>query len=63
MFLPGYDDIVQVRDQMSTITEKMRVKPVVFTLHSQINTQEQQKVFEKVPFGSRKVVSNSNFVF
>lgn len=63
VFLPGYDDIINIRDQMSSIFDYVRIKPIIFTLHSQINTQEQQKVFDRVAYGERKVVCNFSLIY
>uniref|UniRef100_A0A915AZR3 Uncharacterized protein n=1 Tax=Parascaris univalens TaxID=6257 RepID=A0A915AZR3_PARUN len=56
IFLPGYEDILTIRESVMTELESCSKKPVVFTLHSQMNSQDQQKVFDPVPAGCRKVV-------
>ncbi|KAI1728932.1 helicase associated domain (HA2) domain-containing protein [Ditylenchus destructor] len=60
VFLPGYEDIATIRNQMNDYTANARTKPVVFTLHSQVNSHDQQKVFESIPRGSRKVILSTN---
>lgn len=56
VFLPGFDDIFQMRDKINTETWPLR-RPVIFTLHSQMNSFDQQKVFDAVGQNERKVVS------
>jgi len=45
VFLPGYEEICNVYYRIMTIFEegKFNCEPVVFTLHSQINMNAQQK--------------------
>lgn len=56
VFLPGYDDILTIRERLIAANDT-QTKPMVFTLHSQMNSQDQQRVFESAPRGQRKVVS------
>ncbi|KAI1706212.1 helicase associated domain (HA2) domain-containing protein [Ditylenchus destructor] len=60
VFLPGYEEIATIRKQIPDYTKDIETKPVVFILHSQVNSQDQQKVFESVPQGSRKVILSTN---
>uniref|UniRef100_A0A1I8BYJ8 Helicase ATP-binding domain-containing protein n=1 Tax=Meloidogyne hapla TaxID=6305 RepID=A0A1I8BYJ8_MELHA len=57
VFLPGYEEICNVYYRIMSIFEdgKFNFEPVIFTLHSQINMNAQQKVFERVKEGQRKV--------
>ncbi|KAL6729416.1 hypothetical protein Aduo_000470 [Ancylostoma duodenale] len=59
VFLPGFDDIVQMRDKINNETWPMR-RPVIFTLHSQMNSFDQQKVFDAVGQNERKVILSTN---
>uniref|UniRef100_A0A915MGP4 RNA helicase n=1 Tax=Meloidogyne javanica TaxID=6303 RepID=A0A915MGP4_MELJA len=56
VFLPGYEEICNVYYRIMTIFEegKFNCEPVVFTLHSQINMNAQQKD------GQRKVILSTN---
>ncbi|EPB73128.1 helicase protein, partial [Ancylostoma ceylanicum] len=59
VFLPGFDDIVQMRDKINNETWPLR-RPVIFTLHSQMNSFDQQKVFDAVGQNERKVILSTN---
>ncbi|WKX89682.1 hypothetical protein Q1695_008934 [Nippostrongylus brasiliensis] len=59
VFLPGFDDIVQMRDKITSDSWGGR-RPVIFTLHSQMNSFDQQKVFDSVGAGERKVILSTN---
>lgn len=52
--------MVALRDAVLADGEMARIKPVVFTLHSQMQNIDQQKVFEAALPGTRKVVSIFN---
>uniref|UniRef100_A0A183DWH4 Helicase C-terminal domain-containing protein n=1 Tax=Gongylonema pulchrum TaxID=637853 RepID=A0A183DWH4_9BILA len=59
VFLPGYDDIVTVREK----ARQMRgcvTRPSIFMLHSQMSSRDQQRVFEPVGPGYRKVILSTN---
>lgn len=58
VFLPGYDDIINIRDKLSLLNDNKKYIPAVFILHSQVNTYEQLGIFDKVPYGCRKIVRN-----
>lgn len=55
MFLPGYEDILAVRDKAIKM-QGCSTKPAIFTLHSQMGSQDQQRVFDPVGCGYRKLV-------
>ena len=57
VFLPGYDDIMTLRDSIVNAKWETNRKPVTFMLHSQMNSQDQQRVFDTVRSNARKVVS------
>ncbi|KAH7727727.1 Protein F52B5.3 [Aphelenchoides avenae] len=59
VFLPGYDDILTIRERLIDANDT-QTKPMVFTLHSQMNSQDQQRVFESAPRGQRKVILSTN---
>ncbi|XP_040915601.1 3'-5' RNA helicase YTHDC2 isoform X2 [Toxotes jaculatrix] len=63
IFLPGYDEIVSLRDRIlyddkrfSTHTERFQV----FTLHSDMQTLDQKKVMKTSPPGVRKIILSTN---
>ena len=64
IFLPGYDDIVTLRDRITNDSDITRSSDIrLFTLHSAAqSSSEQKQVFQPAPAGTRKIVS-SNFVF
>jgi HrpA-like RNA helicase len=55
VFLPGYDDIVTLRDMLRDIPELL-----VLTLHSQMGSIDQKKIFKPAPYGVRKVILSTN---
>ncbi|CAG9533588.1 unnamed protein product [Cercopithifilaria johnstoni] len=59
VFLPGYEDILAVRDKAIKM-QGCSTKPAIFTLHSQMGSQDQQRVFEPVGRGYRKVILSTN---
>ncbi|CAD5207263.1 unnamed protein product [Bursaphelenchus okinawaensis] len=59
VFLPGYDDILTLRDKVKEFANTV-FEPVIFTLHSQMNSQDQQKVFDPVRHGQKKVILSTN---
>ncbi|KAF7631095.1 hypothetical protein Mgra_00008682 [Meloidogyne graminicola] len=62
VFLPGYEEISNVYSRVCSIIEhgKFNCEPVIFTLHSQINMNAQQKVFDHVKPGQRKLILSTN---
>uniref|UniRef100_A0A158Q6T0 RNA helicase n=1 Tax=Elaeophora elaphi TaxID=1147741 RepID=A0A158Q6T0_9BILA len=59
VFLPGYEDILAVREKAIKM-HGCSTKPAIFTLHSQMGSQDQQRVFEPVGRGYRKVILSTN---
>ncbi|KAK2151127.1 hypothetical protein LSH36_375g06007 [Paralvinella palmiformis] len=61
VFLPGYDEIVSLRD---SIQEDKRFadsnRYILYTLHSQMQSQDQKKVFRNAPAGVRKIILSTN---
>jgi len=62
VFLPGYDEIVNLKQLLFTGHEMGRYSNelVVFLLHSNIQTGDQRSAFEKPPRGVRKIVLSTN---
>ncbi|XP_061571968.1 3'-5' RNA helicase YTHDC2 isoform X2 [Cololabis saira] len=63
IFLPGYDEIVTLRDRIlfddkRFFTHSERYQ--VFTLHSEIQTQDQKRVMKTSPPGVRKIILSTN---
>ena len=61
MFLPGYDDLVKIREVLSEsrwFTEGGQHS--LFVLHSNMQSGDQRRVFRPVPAGTRKVVLSTN---
>jgi hypothetical protein len=56
VFLPGYEDILAVNDKIIENEKNFKTRPMIYTLHSQMNSGDQQKVFDAAPNGTRKVV-------
>ncbi|KAL0870333.1 hypothetical protein ABMA27_005350 [Loxostege sticticalis] len=59
IFLPGYDDIVTLRDMITSDTEMAALKFQTFTLHSNMQTLDQKKVFNPLP-NARKIIISTN---
>ncbi|XP_043241748.1 3'-5' RNA helicase YTHDC2-like isoform X2 [Amphibalanus amphitrite] len=62
VFLPGYDDLVKVREVLSE--SRWFTEPpgqhALFVLHSNMQSGDQRRVFRPVPAGTRKVVLSTN---
>ncbi|XP_071794185.1 3'-5' RNA helicase YTHDC2-like isoform X2 [Asterias amurensis] len=62
VFLPGYDDIVSLRDTLlsdeSMFSDSSHYQ--VYTLHSSMQSSDQKKVFRKSVVGVRKIVLSTN---
>ncbi|XP_013174019.1 PREDICTED: probable ATP-dependent RNA helicase YTHDC2 [Papilio xuthus] len=59
VFLPGYDDIVALRDLIQSCAEMNVLKYQIFTLHSNMQTLDQKKVFNPLP-NARKIIISTN---
>lgn len=59
IFLPGYDDIVTLRDMIQGCPEMNVHKYQIFTLHSNMQTLDQKKVFNPLP-NARKIIISTN---
>lgn len=62
VFLPGFEDISNVRNKILDNSTGFRRQSRIYTLHSQMNSADQQKVFEKLPDPSteRKIILSTN---
>ncbi|CAI4228096.1 unnamed protein product [Auanema sp. JU1783] len=60
VFLPGYEDINQVREKILECPRSHGYQPQIFILHSQMNSSDQQKVFEAPAPGRRKIILSTN---
>ncbi|XP_072038537.1 3'-5' RNA helicase YTHDC2-like [Amphiura filiformis] len=62
VFLPGYDDIVTLRDKLLNDERKFSDSNTyrIYTLHSAMQSSDQKKVFQTTPRGSRKVILSTN---
>ncbi|XP_054169312.1 3'-5' RNA helicase YTHDC2-like [Oppia nitens] len=61
MFLPGLEDILAVRD--SILLEQKRFNPrnyQIFILHSQMQSSDQKRVFNRLPNNCRKIILATN---
>lgn len=59
VFLPGYGDIVSLRDLLRNQSNS-RDKFLILCLHSQMSSIDQSKVFRPSPRGLRKVILATN---
>uniref|UniRef100_A0A7E4ZYR7 RNA helicase n=1 Tax=Panagrellus redivivus TaxID=6233 RepID=A0A7E4ZYR7_PANRE len=60
VFLPGYDDILSVKDRIKTGLNS-RTVPQLFMLHSQMNSSDQHRVFDHFSNPTeRKVILSTN---
>lgn len=59
VFLTGYDDIIYLRDLIQTCNEMRHVNYQLYTLHSNMQTPDQKKVFMKSP-NVRKIIISTN---
>ena len=61
VFLPGYDDIVAMKDRLFGDKEFSKSnKYVIFMLHSMMQLSGQRKVFRRPPTGVRKIILATN---
>eukprot|EP00794_Sanderia_malayensis_P018689 gene18689-20576_t len=61
IFLPGYDDIVGLRDRLALDREfSKEEKYIVYPLHSMMQPLHQRKVFRRPPSGVRKIILSTN---
>ncbi|XP_029941306.1 3'-5' RNA helicase YTHDC2 isoform X2 [Salarias fasciatus] len=63
IFLPGYDDIVALRDCILYEDKRFAAHPdrySVFILHSDMQTQDQRRAMKTSPPGIRKIILSTN---
>ncbi|RWS31417.1 putative ATP-dependent RNA helicase YTHDC2-like protein [Leptotrombidium deliense] len=61
VFLPGYDEIVNLRELiLSDFQHFDSNKYVLFTLHSQMQSNDHKRVFKRVPPDVRKIILATN---
>lgn len=62
VFLPGYDDIVTMREKINSEERRMneRYRYNLFILHSNMQTSDQKRVFRPSPQGTRKIILSTN---
>ncbi|UYV78744.1 YTHDC2 [Cordylochernes scorpioides] len=62
IFLPGYDDIVNLREMILTDEHHLpdSSRFIIYTLHSQIQSSDQKRVFKVPPPGVRKIILATN---
>lgn len=60
IFLPGYDDIVKLRDMINEDKFFEKYKYVMYILHSNMQSADQKKVFNAPPVGVRKIILSTN---
>uniref|UniRef100_A0A3B3T4R6 RNA helicase n=1 Tax=Paramormyrops kingsleyae TaxID=1676925 RepID=A0A3B3T4R6_9TELE len=63
IFLPGYDEIVSLRDRILYDDKRFADNSQrfqVFTLHSNMQTSDQKKVLKSMPPGVRKIILSTN---
>ncbi|XP_076053319.1 3'-5' RNA helicase YTHDC2-like isoform X3 [Oratosquilla oratoria] len=62
IFLPGYDDIVTLRERI--LAEEKKFLPggkyIIFCLHSSMQSSDQKRVFRPAPTGVRKIILSTN---
>jgi len=59
IFLPGYDEIVTLRDLITSSSKISQNCYELFTLHSQIQNLDQKKVFDPI-LNKRKIILSTN---
>uniref|UniRef100_A0A3Q2EH85 RNA helicase n=1 Tax=Cyprinodon variegatus TaxID=28743 RepID=A0A3Q2EH85_CYPVA len=59
IFLPGYDEIVTLRDRIFS-DDRMSTHYQVFTLHSDMQTLDQKRAMKPTPSGVRKIILSTN---
>ncbi|KAJ1522358.1 hypothetical protein ONE63_002650 [Megalurothrips usitatus] len=62
VFLPGYDVITTLRDRINDEKDKFSqaCKFQLYTLHSNMQTSDQKRVFQPAPMNTRKIILSTN---
>ena len=58
VFLPGYDEIMQLKDALEEFASLVPLR--VLALHSKLQSKDHWQVFEKPPPGVRKIILATN---
>uniref|UniRef100_A0A0K0DWR0 RNA helicase n=1 Tax=Strongyloides stercoralis TaxID=6248 RepID=A0A0K0DWR0_STRER len=60
VFLPGSEEINNLKDMIEDEFRRFPVIPCIYILHSQMNCSDQHKVFDPVGRGRRKIILSTN---
>ncbi|XP_057341325.1 3'-5' RNA helicase YTHDC2-like isoform X2 [Microplitis mediator] len=62
VFLPGYDDIVTMREKITTEEKRLSagLRITLFVLHSNMQMSDQKRLFRPCPPGTRKIILATN---
>uniref|UniRef100_A0A0B7AQ95 RNA helicase n=1 Tax=Arion vulgaris TaxID=1028688 RepID=A0A0B7AQ95_9EUPU len=60
VFLPGYDDIMNLKAAITDDRRFPQGKLVIYTLHSSLQYSDQKRVFKPPPQGIRKIILSTN---
>ncbi|XP_058802903.1 3'-5' RNA helicase YTHDC2-like [Phymastichus coffea] len=60
VFLPGYDDIVTMRERINSENKMNQGNYILYILHSNMQTNDQKRVFKPSPQGTRKIILSTN---
>lgn len=62
VFLPGYDEIVSIRDRIMFEDKRFAdsSRYILFMLHSNMHSFDQKRVFRPAPSGVRKIILSTN---
>ncbi|CAG2122393.1 unnamed protein product, partial [Medioppia subpectinata] len=61
VFLPGLDDILAVKDIILSDSKKFNPRNYeIFILHSQMQSSDQKRVFNRLPNNIRKIILSTN---
>ncbi|GAB1605067.1 3'-5' RNA helicase YTHDC2-like isoform X2 [Argonauta hians] len=60
VFLPGYEDIVSVKEKIVEDKRFESIRYLLFMLHSSMQSLDQKRVFKPSPAGIRKIILSTN---
>ncbi|XP_060581690.1 3'-5' RNA helicase YTHDC2-like [Ruditapes philippinarum] len=60
IFLPGYDEIISLRNRIEDDDKFKRIRYSMFLLHSSMQSADQKKVFKPAAAGFRKIILATN---
>lgn len=61
VFLPGIQEIISIQEKLKTSLGSNRLR--ILPLHSSLPTHDQQRVFERAPSGTIKVILSTSIIF